>query len=92
MCDLIKILILQFRNKKLSSQSIQLGCPGSDMSLGKCNLKLGIGGLINNPQSKGELIHGRFWKKIQIEILYLVKKIFCFLELTIYSLLERNYV
>ncbi|KAH0681324.1 hypothetical protein KY284_022409 [Solanum tuberosum] len=31
------------RKEKLSSQSIQLGCPGLDMSLGKSNMKLGIG-------------------------------------------------
>ncbi|KAK4709231.1 hypothetical protein R3W88_030156 [Solanum pinnatisectum] len=31
------------RKEKLSSQSIQLGCPGPDMSLGKSNMKLRIG-------------------------------------------------
>ncbi|MCD7459584.1 hypothetical protein HAX54_041385 [Datura stramonium] len=30
------------RKEKLSSQSIQLGCPGPDMSLGKSNMKLRI--------------------------------------------------
>jgi len=47
MCDLIEILILQFRNEKLSSHLIELGCPGSDMSLGRSNMKLRImGGFI----------------------------------------------
>ncbi|KAG5585928.1 hypothetical protein H5410_046362 [Solanum commersonii] len=31
------------QKEKLSSQSIQLGCPGPDMSLGKSNMKLKIG-------------------------------------------------
>ncbi|KAK4347755.1 hypothetical protein RND71_034094 [Anisodus tanguticus] len=31
------------RKEKLSSQSIQLGCPRPDMSLGKSNMKLRIG-------------------------------------------------
>ncbi|XP_019264211.1 PREDICTED: pentatricopeptide repeat-containing protein At1g26900, mitochondrial-like [Nicotiana attenuata] len=35
MCDLIEIMIIKTRKEKLSSQSIQLGCPGPDMSLGK---------------------------------------------------------
>ncbi|PHT97209.1 DNA-directed RNA polymerase subunit beta [Capsicum chinense] len=37
------ILGIQTRKEKLSSQSIQLGCPGPDMSLGKSNMKLRIG-------------------------------------------------
>ncbi|CAN4114234.1 unnamed protein product [Withania somnifera] len=32
-----------FSIEKLSSQSIQLGCPRHDMSLGKSNMKLGFG-------------------------------------------------
>ncbi|KAJ0030649.1 hypothetical protein Pint_12359 [Pistacia integerrima] len=31
---------MEIRNMKLSSQSIELGCPESDMSLGKSNMKL----------------------------------------------------
>jgi len=42
MCDLIKIMILQMQNEKLSSHSIELGCPGFDMSLGRSNMKLRI--------------------------------------------------
>ena len=63
MCDLIEILILQIRNEKLSSHSIQLGCPGSDMSLGRSNMKLRLMGVFNTPQKKGELIYGRFRNK-----------------------------
>ncbi|MFQ6656069.1 hypothetical protein Gotur_026335 [Gossypium turneri] len=50
MCDLIEIIILQIRNKKLSSPSIELGCPESDMSLGKSNIKLRIMGVFNTPK------------------------------------------
>ena len=50
MCDLIKIMILQIQNEKLSSHSIELGCPGSDMSLGKSNMKLRIMGVFNTPK------------------------------------------
>ncbi|KAH0680895.1 hypothetical protein KY284_021980 [Solanum tuberosum] len=37
-------IVGETRKEKLSSQSIQLGCPGPDMSLGKSNMKLRIGG------------------------------------------------
>ena len=50
MCDLIEILILQFWNEKLSSYLIELGCPGSDMSLERSNMKLRIMGVFNTPQ------------------------------------------
>ena len=50
MCDLIKIMILQIRNEKLSSHSLRLGCPASDMSLGGSNMKLRIVGVFNTPQ------------------------------------------
>ena len=50
MCDLIEILILQIRNMKLSSQSIELGCPESDMSLGRSNMKLRMMGVFNTPK------------------------------------------
>lgn len=54
MCDLIEILILQFWNEKLSSHLIELlielGCPGSDMSLERSNMKLRIMGVFNTPQ------------------------------------------
>ncbi|MFQ6634816.1 hypothetical protein Gotur_012257 [Gossypium turneri] len=50
MCDLIKIIILQIRNEKLSSHAIELGCPRSDMSLGKSNMKLRIMGVFNTPK------------------------------------------
>ena len=52
MCDLIKILILQISNEKLSFYSIELGCPGSDMSLGMSNMKLRIMGVLNTPPPK----------------------------------------
>ncbi|PPS14477.1 hypothetical protein GOBAR_AA06128 [Gossypium barbadense] len=46
----------RIRNEKLSSHSIELGCPGSDMSLGKINMKLKIMGvLIQYSQIKREL-------------------------------------
>ncbi|MFQ6642178.1 hypothetical protein Gotur_017472 [Gossypium turneri] len=50
MCDLIEIIILQIRNEKLSSHSIELGCPESDMSLGKSSMKLRIMGVFNTPK------------------------------------------
>ncbi|MFQ6665238.1 hypothetical protein Gotur_032031 [Gossypium turneri] len=50
MCDLIEIIILQIRNEKLSSHSIELGCPGSNMFLGKSNIKLKIMGIFNTPK------------------------------------------
>jgi hypothetical protein len=50
MCDLIEILILQIRNERLSSRSIKLGCPGSDMSLERSNMKLRIMGVLNIPK------------------------------------------
>jgi hypothetical protein len=54
MCDLIKILILQIQNEKLSSHSIELVCPGSDMSLGRKNMKLRIMGVYSIlPNKKG---------------------------------------
>lgn len=53
MCDLIKILILQIQNEKLSFHSIELGCPESDMSLGVSNMKLRIMGVFNTPPKKG---------------------------------------
>ena len=60
MCDLIEIMILQFR---LSSHLIELGCPGSDMPLGRSNMKLRILGVFNIPQYKVELVYGRFSNK-----------------------------
>jgi hypothetical protein len=53
MCDLIEIMILQIRNEKLSSHSIQRGCPGSDMSLEGRNMKLRIMGVFNTPKKRG---------------------------------------
>lgn len=50
MCDLIEILVLQFWNKKLPSRLIEFGCPGSDMSLERSNMKLRIMGVFNTPQ------------------------------------------
>lgn len=50
MCDLIEILILQIRNEKLLSHSIELGCPGSDMSRGRSHMKLRILGVFNTPK------------------------------------------
>lgn len=50
MCDLIEIFILQIKNDKLSSPSINLGCPRSDMSLEKSNMKLRIVGVFNTPK------------------------------------------
>ena len=49
MCDLIKIM-LQMQNEKLSSHSIELGCPIFDMSLVKSNMKLRIIGVFNTPK------------------------------------------
>ena len=63
MCDLIQIFIVQILNKKLSFHSIELGCPGSDMSLGVSNMKLRIWGVLNIRQLKRELIYGRFSNK-----------------------------
>lgn len=48
MCDLIEIFI--FKNDKLSSPSINLGCPRSDMSLEKSNMKLRLVGVFNTPK------------------------------------------
>nr|YP_009382658.1 hypothetical protein AEK19_MT2226 [Utricularia reniformis]ART32372.1 hypothetical protein AEK19_MT2226 [Utricularia reniformis] len=56
-------MILQIRNEKLSSQSIQSGCPVSDMSIRTCTMKLRIRGGLNTPKSKWELIYGRFCNK-----------------------------
>lgn len=50
MCDLIKILIVQISNDKLSFHSIKLECPLSDMSLGMSNMKLRIHGCIEYSQ------------------------------------------
>ncbi|MFQ6652834.1 hypothetical protein Gotur_024517 [Gossypium turneri] len=50
MCDLIKMIILQIRNEKLSSHSIKLGCLGSNMSLGKSNMKFRIMSVFNTPK------------------------------------------
>ena len=50
MCDLIKILILQSGTKKLSSHSLRLGCPYSDMSRGRRNMKLRIMDVFNTPK------------------------------------------
>lgn len=47
MCDLIKIFIVQILNNKLSFQSIDLGCPRSDVSLEVSNMKLRILGIGN---------------------------------------------
>ncbi|KAL8472425.1 hypothetical protein ACS0TY_029580 [Phlomoides rotata] len=55
--------VTHIRNEKLSSQSIQLGCPGSNMSLGKSTMKLRLRGVVNTPKSKWGLIYGRFWNK-----------------------------
>lgn len=51
MCDLIKILIVQISNEKLSFHSIKLECPISGMSLGMSNMKLRIQfmGVLNTP-------------------------------------------
>lgn len=52
MCDLIQIIIVQIPNEKLSFQSIELGCPGSDMSLWPSNMKLRIMGILNTLKKK----------------------------------------
>ncbi|KAI7999064.1 DNA-directed RNA polymerase subunit beta [Camellia lanceoleosa] len=41
---------MEIRNEKLSSQSIQLGCPGYDMSHRRSNRKLRIMGVFNTPK------------------------------------------
>lgn len=63
MCDLIKIIIVQIPNDKLSFQSIKLECPVSGMSLGISNMKLRIFGFIEYSQIKGELVYGQFSNK-----------------------------
>ncbi len=52
MCDLIKILILQIQNEKLSCHSIELVCFGCDMSLGRKNMKLKIMSVFNTSKLK----------------------------------------
>ena len=68
MCDLIEIFLLQIKNDKLSSPSINLGCPPSDMSLERSNMKLRIVGVFKLPNKKRRLVYGRFSKKKEIQI------------------------
>ena len=93
MCDLIKILIVQIPNEKLSFHSIKLGCPGSDMSLGVSNMKLRIMGVLNTPKKKGNWsMVDSVTNKNKYEFIAVPreKKKRLFLELTILFLLERT--